>query len=102
MGTGPGGKWRRYCARRGTRSSRLAADEALPPGVDRGLGAVLQVELAQHVADVPLDRLLADRQFRGDLPVGAPLRDQAQHLLLPLGQVGVGIDLRPPLAAELL
>jgi enoyl-CoA hydratase/carnithine racemase len=41
-------------------------------GEDRGLDAVLEAELGEDAADVGLDRLLADRQVPGDLPVAAP------------------------------
>ena len=51
-------------------------------GEDRGLHPVLQAELAQDATDVGLDRLLADRQVPGDLPVAVTAGDQPQHLAL--------------------
>ena len=62
--------------------------------VDGGLGAANQPQLAQHVAHMPLRRPLRHVQRLGDLLVGAPLRQQRQHLALPLRQL-LGHRLRP-------
>ena len=51
-------------------------------GVGRGGGAGRHVELAEDIADVPVDRSLAQAQRVSDLLVGAAVRDQAQHVEL--------------------
>ena len=61
-------------------------DQAGLVGEDHRLHAVAQPQLGEHVADVGLDRRLADHQLGGDLRVGHALGDQPQHLQLPLGQ----------------
>src|SRR6266581_2912079 len=58
----------------GTRSD---FDQTLPNGVENGLGAVVDVELLVHVADVVAHGLLADLQLVRDLLVGHP---RGQHL----------------------
>src|SRR4051794_19401007 len=50
--------------------------------VDPGAG----VELAEHVADVRLDGLLAEKQLTGDLGVGLAVDDQLGDLQLATGQ----------------
>lgn len=63
------------------------AGRRLPHGIDPGDGA----ELGIDVAEVPLDRALADKQLRPDLRVAARLGEQAEHLALPRRQpVGGG------------
>jgi hypothetical protein len=47
------------------------ADDAGLPGVDRGLGPVGEVELAEDVGDVAHDSLFADDQGSGDFAVVA-------------------------------
>ena len=49
-------------------------------GEDRGLDAVLEAEFGEDAADVGLDRLLADRQVPGDLPVAVTAGDQPEHI----------------------
>jgi hypothetical protein len=49
-------------------------------GEDRGLNAVLQPEFGQDGADVGLDRLLADGQVPGDLPVAVTAGDQLEYV----------------------
>src|SRR6185295_13821336 len=44
------------------------------------------VELAEDVADVRLDRLLAEEQLAGNLAVGLAIDDQPGDLKLALGQ----------------
>src|SRR3990172_9889117 len=70
------------------RSGRLAAardaHEPGAEGVGDRLGPVLQVELHEDVLDVEVDRVLADPQGRGDLPVRGSLREELEHLVLPL------------------
>lgn len=67
-------------ARRLGADSIGGADHAFAPGEDGGLGAVGQVQFAQNVADVALDRLLADDQHLGDIGIVQPVGNQAQHL----------------------
>src|SRR5262249_47296394 len=66
------------------------------------------IELAEDVAQVGLDRLVAEEELRGDLGVGSPVDDQLGHLELtgrqgldpfPVALAGAG----PPVhsAAEL-
>src|SRR5215472_16493770 len=61
---------------------RLFADQIPLPGQHRGLGPVRHVQLAKDVADMLLDRLLADVQARRDGGVGVGARQQAQNLEL--------------------
>src|SRR5204862_2444791 len=56
-------------------------------GEDRRLDAVFDLELHQDVRDVVLDRLRADRELGGDLGVVLAVRDQLQHLDLPVGEL---------------
>jgi enoyl-CoA hydratase/carnithine racemase len=56
--------------------------ELVAEGEDRRLDAVLQAELGENAADVGLDRLLADRQVPGDLPVTVTLGDQPEDVAL--------------------
>ena len=49
-------------------------------GEDGRLDAVLQAELGEDAADVGLDRLLADLQVPGDLPVAVTAGDQPEHV----------------------
>src|SRR4051795_6413503 len=51
-------------------------------GIHRGLRAVGHAELAEHVRDVGLDRLLAQPELEGDALVGQPARDEREDLLL--------------------
>jgi hypothetical protein len=53
-----------------------SSDDALAPGVDGGLGAVGDVQLAQNVVDVALDGALRDDQPLGDLRVAEAIGDQ--------------------------
>ena len=53
-----------------------------PLGGDRCLHPRRHVELLEDVGDVHARRLGADEQLLADLPVGAPLAEQAQHLEL--------------------
>src|SRR4051812_9338289 len=50
--------------------------------VDPGVG----VELAEHVADVRFDGLLAEKQLSGDLGIGLAVHDQIGDLELATGQ----------------
>ena len=65
-------------------------------GEDRGLDAVLQIELGEDAADVGLDGLLADYQLAGDLAVAVPAGDEVEDLAfarregLEAGRVAVG------------
>ena len=53
------------------------------------LHPVVQLQLAQRVLHVVLHRPVGEEQALGDLLVGHPLGDQAQHLGLALGEPGV-------------
>src|SRR3954449_5810246 len=73
------------CAPGGARSSwsrRLRLDEAAADRVAHELHAVAHPELAQQVAAVGLDGLLAEVQDLADLLVGVRLGDQLEDLLL--------------------
>src|SRR5690606_37538068 len=54
------------------------------PRVHRGLRAVADIEFAEHIADVGLDRLFADAQAFGDQLVAEALGDQGQGLAFAL------------------
>src|SRR5690349_23094153 len=72
------------------------------PGIDRYLSAVRQVQLAQDVTDVSLDRVLADDQLLGDLAVGHAVGNQPQHVQLAFGQLGEKRLLVAVVAADVL
>ena len=55
--------------------SRLALNQSALPGVDRHLRPICEVEFAENIADVSLDRVLADEQFLGDLVVAKTICD---------------------------
>jgi hypothetical protein len=57
----------------------LAAVGLVAEGEDSCLDAVLQAELGEDAADVGFDRLLADRQVPGDLPVAVTAGDQPEY-----------------------
>src|SRR3712207_306772 len=63
------------------RSAGLVVErsDALPNGEEGGLRAVGEAELAQEVADVPLDRALAGRQFSYDLRVAHAPGNEPEH-----------------------
>jgi hypothetical protein len=79
-----GSPWHvRTNCRRDLRPSVLGdLDPALAHGVDDGLGAVVDGQLAQDGRHVVLHRLLADGQRVGDLLVGHALGDVVQDLHL--------------------
>jgi hypothetical protein len=52
---------------------------------DHCLDPISQPELAQEIAHVGLDRVLADHQLRGDLRVGKPACDHADQDLTLVG-----------------
>src|SRR5918995_1823237 len=79
----------------------VTTDHALAPGVDSGLGPVGEVQLGEYVADVILGRLLADEQAARDLGVAQPLRDQLEHLELPVGEVVEYVWLAAPGSVQL-
>src|SRR5215472_9110567 len=66
----------------------LFADQVPLPGQHRGLGPVRHVQLAKDVADVLLDRLLADVQARRNGGVGVSVCQQTQYLELASRQGG--------------
>jgi hypothetical protein len=59
------------------RGSRVQRDEPLAECIQRRLGAVGQVQLAQDIADVGAHRPFTDEQRLADLVVGQPLGHQA-------------------------
>ncbi len=68
--------------------TRLALDKPTLPGINGDLCAVCQKELAEDIADMTLDRVLADEQFFRDLVLGQAIGDQLEHIRLPDGQFG--------------
>jgi hypothetical protein len=70
----------RTSRRRTFRSVLRDLDPALPHGVDDGLGAVVDGELAQDARHVVLDGLLRDGERVGDLLVRHALGDVVQDL----------------------
>jgi hypothetical protein len=63
----------------------------------RDVDARAGVQLAEHVSDVRLDGLLAERQLARDLAVGLAVDDEPGDLQLPLGQgTDASPSLRPP------
>jgi hypothetical protein len=64
------------------RSSDARDDQARLIGQYDGLGAVTKPELAEHTADVRLNRLLSHDEACGDLRVGQALRDEEEHFVL--------------------
>jgi hypothetical protein len=76
--------WRDSRARR--LPSGAGDDETGFVGGDHGLCAVAEPELAQDVADVRLDGLVAVHEAVGDLVVREPGCDQAEDLELAAGE----------------
>ena len=72
------------------------------PGIDSRLRAIHHMQFAQDIADMPLDRLLADDQLIGDLGIGETIRDQAQDLQFAITQVGKEVRSILPGAAQFL
>src|ERR687897_2487581 len=68
------------------RFDREGRDAAGAVGVPRGLGAARDSELAVDVAEVELDRLLADPELAADLPVREAARHGLEHGSLALAQ----------------
>lgn len=66
--------------------SAAGADELGLVGCDHGLDPVLHLELAEHVADMGLDRLQPEHEVVGDLGVAEAGREQPQYLPLAVGQ----------------
>src|SRR6476646_10031497 len=56
------------------------------------VGPCIHAELREDLRDVGLDRALGDEQTPGDCLVGESLREQAQGLALPVGQLGERVD----------
>jgi hypothetical protein len=66
-----------------------ALDQTQPSRSVRGFGAGAATELDQDVAHVHVDGAWADEQRSGELAVGPPDRDEAEHLELTSRQSGV-------------
>ena len=62
----------------------ILAHHSLTPGVHGRLGPVGEMQLAQDIAHMPLDRLFAQHQQRRHLGIRLPIRDQLQDLQLAL------------------
>ena len=54
---------------------------------DSSLCPVGDTELSEDVLDMDFDRTHTDRQLLGDLRVGLPLDEQAQHLVFTFGEL---------------
>ena len=61
-------------------SGSFALNNSFLPGVNRGLGSICEVQLAQYVADMALDRADADHKVVSDFLVGKTPGDQGQNL----------------------
>jgi hypothetical protein len=59
---------------------RDRSDETAADGEGRGLGAAVDPELGEEVADVGLHRARADKEGQGDLLVRVSLGEQTQHV----------------------
>ena len=57
-------------------------DESCFVGEDDGLGAVVEVELAEDACDVGFGGRVADEEFAGDVVVGSSAGEEAEHLEL--------------------
>ena len=80
----------------------IAPYDAFLPGVNRGLGAICQVQFAQDIADMTLYGTNADDQVFGDFLVGESSGDQGEYFDFSLSQFGKkGAPFRFPMA-ELL
>src|SRR5918994_2466045 len=75
------------------RFDREGRDAAGAVGVPRGLGPARDPELAVDVAEVELDRLLADPELAPDLPVREPARHGLEDRGLALAE-RIGPDYR--------
>jgi hypothetical protein len=53
-------------------------------------GAATGIELVEDEREVVAHRFFADEEPAGDIPAGASLRQQLQHLVFPAGQLGKG------------
>src|SRR5437763_1418624 len=81
----------RGAGERGAPRGRLGdLEELLADGIDDRLHARVQLQLLEDVADVVLDRVLADEQLLGDVTVVEALGDEAQNLHLAIGEPGGG------------
>src|SRR3954452_11323562 len=61
-------------------------NQAVVEREDDGGGPVADVELCEDVAEVGLDRALAEHQLGGDLGVAEPRSDEGEHLAFTLGE----------------
>src|SRR5215210_2931627 len=70
-----------------TSDGRAGASEQAELGrLGGGGGAGGGPQLAEHVGDVAVDGMLADREACGDLPVAQAFCDESQDLQLPAGE----------------
>src|SRR5438270_13245308 len=82
--------------------SSFLAHKPLLPGKDGGLRAVEHMQLAQDIADMSLDGLLAEHQLLGDDRIGLSFGNQAQHVQFSLCQIRKGRRNSPGGLANLL
>jgi hypothetical protein len=73
--------------KRRARRPRSSADQTAPKADGHGMRARSGLQLRQQVADVRLDRLLAETESLADLPVDKSVRDQLEHLDLAGGRL---------------
>ena len=66
----------------------LGPQAAVTEGVGDRRATGVDAKLGVDVHEMPIDRLLAEHEPRGDRPVGEPLGDQPQHLPLARRQRG--------------
>lgn len=64
-----------------------SADQPTPEANSYGVGSAARLKLRQQVADVRLDRLLAEKQRRADLAVHKTVGDELQDLELTGGRL---------------
>ena len=64
----------------------MGLEQAQFAGASDGFGAAFGLQFGEDAQVVPLDRAKRDDQFLGDLLVGKPLRNEAQHFEFAIAQ----------------
>ncbi len=59
----------------------------MPDGNDRSLGAIGDIQLGEYGADVVAHRPLRQAQPLGDVCIRQTVRNQAQHIPFPFGEL---------------